>query len=164
MSEIYGNDHRKLQDSFGSRKIADRLNQMIIKHEFDEDAKRFIESLDMFFLSTINHNNCPTVSYKGGESGFVTVVDRKTLAFPSFDGNGMFMSMGNINNNSNVGLLFISFEKPQRLRVHGVASFSKEDPLMSKYKEADLIVRVKLTNLWQNCNRYIHKYQKKDDF
>ena len=112
MTEIYGKTHRKLQDLFESRKMADRLKDMIVKNEFDDDAKNFIESRDMFFLSTIDHNNRPTVSYKGGDPGFVTVVDKTTLAFPSYDGNGMFMSMGNIEQNNKVGILFISFEKP----------------------------------------------------
>ncbi len=160
MTEIYGKTHRKLQDLFESRKMADRLKDMIVKNEFDDDAKNFIESRDMFFLSTIDHNNRPTVSYKGGDPGFVTVVDKTTLAFPSYDGNGMFMSMGNIEQNNKVGILFISFEKPHRLRVHGNASISENDPLMTKYKEADLIVRVKLTDYWQNCPRYVHKYVK----
>ncbi len=162
MTKIYGKNHRKLQDTFNSRNMADRLEGLIVKKEFDDDAKEFIKSRDMFFLSTIDHNNRPTVSYKGGDPGFVSVIDKTTLAFPSYDGNGMFYSLGNIEQNKKVGMLFISFEKPHRLRVHGEASISKKDPLMTKYKEADLIVRVKLTDFWQNCPRYIHKYIKQD--
>ena len=163
MSNFYGKSHRKLQDTFDSRKMADRLNDMIVKKEFDKEAKEFIETRDMFFLSTIDHNNRPTVSYKGGEPGFVKILDKTTLAFPSFDGNGMFMSMGNIEQNSKVGILFIAFDKPHRLRVHGEATISKNDPLISEYKEADLIVRIKLIDYWQNCPRYIHKYVKVDE-
>ena len=160
MVQLYGKSHRKLQDHFDSRKMADRLKEMIVKKEFDEDSKNFIQSRDMFFLSTIDHNNRPTVSYKGGEVGFVKIVDNTTLAFPSFDGNGMFMSMGNIEQNNKVGMLFIAFDKPHRLRVHGEASINKNDPLIKDYKEADLIVRIKLIDYWQNCPRYIHKYEK----
>ena len=163
MSSVYGKTHRNLQDQFDSRKLADRLNDSIVKKEFDTDAKKFIESRDMFFLSTINHNNMPTVSYKGGNPGFVKVINSKTLVFPSFDGNGMFMSMGNIKVNKNVGLLFIAFDKPHRLRVHGKASVSKDKNLLKNFKEAELVVKIKLENYWQNCPRYIHKYVKIDE-
>ena len=163
MSSVYGKTHRNLQDQFDSRKLADRLNDSIVKKEFDTDAKKFIESRDMFFLSTINHNNMPTVSYKGGNPGFVKVINSKTLVFPSFDGNGMFMSMGNIKVNKNVGLLFIAFDKPHRLRVHGKASISKDKNLLKDFKEAELVVKIKLENYWQNCPRYIHKYVKIDE-
>ena len=163
MSSVYGKTHRNLQDQFDSRKLADRLNDSIVKKEFDTDAKKFIESRDMFFLSTINHNNMPTVSYKGGNPGFVKVINSKTLVFPSFDGNGMFMSMGNIKENKNVGLLFIAFDKPHRLRVHGKASISKDKNLLKDFKEAELVVKIKLENYWQNCPRYIHKYVKIDE-
>ena len=162
MKKLYSKSHRELQDMFDSRKMADRLNEVIVKKSFDEDAINFINSVDMFFLSTIDHNNRPTVSYKGGNPGFVKVIDETTLAFPSFDGNGMFMSMGNIKQNNKIGMLFISFEKPHRLRVHGEATITEGDSLLKIYPEADLIVRVKLTDYWQNCPRYIHRYKKID--
>ena len=160
MKKLYSESHRELQDQFDSRKMADRLNDIIVKKSFDEDAINFINAVDMFFLSTIDHNNRPTVSYKGGDPGFVKVIDETTLAFPSFDGNGMFMSMGNIKQNNKIGMLFISFEKPHRLRVHGEATITEGDSLLKDYPEADLIVRVKLTDYWQNCPRYIHRYKK----
>ena len=162
MKKLYSESHRELQDKFDSRKMADRLNDVIVKKSFDEDAINFINAVDMFFLSTIDHNNRPTVSYKGGDPGFVKVIDETTLAFPSFDGNGMFMSMGNIKQNNKIGMLFISFEKPHRLRVHGEATITEGDSLLKNYPEADLIVRVKLTDYWQNCPRYIHRYKKID--
>ncbi len=160
MSRIYGEQHRIFQDEFGTRSLADRIEQIAMKTEFGDDEKAFIESQDMFFLSTVDHNGRPTVSYKGGDSGFVRIVDSKTLVFPSYDGNGMFFSMGNLAQNRQVGMLFMSFERPHRVRVQGAATVSRDDPLMSAYKEADMIVRVTLSELWQNCPRYIHRHQK----
>ena len=159
MNSIYGKAHRDLQDAFGTRPLADRLEEIIVKNEFDDGSKEFIESRNMFFLSTIDHTGRPTVSYKGGELGFVKIINANTLVFPSYDGNGMFMSMGNIAEQSKVGMLFIAFDKPHRIRVHGHASIDRNDPLLAEYKEAELIVRVKLTDLWQNCPRYIHRHQ-----
>ena len=160
MSRIYGQQHRIFQDEFGTRSMADRIEQIAMKTEFGDDEKDFLESQDMFFLATVDHNDRPTVSYKGGDTGFVKIVDSKTLVFPSYDGNGMFFSMGNVAQNKQVGMLFISFQRPHRIRVQGTATVSRDDPMMSEYKEADMIVRVALSELWQNCPRYIHRYQK----
>lgn len=114
----------------------------------------------MFFLSTINGQGQPTVSYKGGEPGFVRVLDANTIAFPSYDGNGMFLSMGNIAMTSLAGLLFIDFETPSRIRVQGRATVSATDPLLGEFKDAELIVRVDITEVWPNCPRYVHTYKK----
>ena len=160
MSRLYAEQHRALQEVFGTRSLADRIEQLACKTEFDEESKGFIETRDMFFLATVNHAGQPTVSYKGGDPGFVRVVDSTTLVFPSYDGNGMFLSMGNVSRHAQVGMLFISFERPHRLRVQGTASISREDPMMAHYKEADLLVRVQLSALWQNCPRYVHRYEK----
>lgn len=163
MTRLYGDQHRKLQDEFGTRKMADRVEEIACKTEFDVEAKGFIEHMDMFFLSTVDHQGRPTVSYKGGDAGFVRIIDSKTLVFPSYDGNGMFFSIGNITTNPQVGLLFISFETPHRIRVQGTATISRNDPLLQEYKEAEFIVRVTLSELWQNCPRYIHQRTKVRD-
>jgi uncharacterized protein len=161
MSRLYGDQHRELQDAFGSRKLADRIEQIACRTEFDEETKAFIESMDMFFLATTDHHGRPTVSYKGGDPGFVRVLDSTTLVFPSYDGNGMFLSMGNVALNKQIGMLFISLERPHRIRVQGTATISRDDPMKDQlYKEADLIVRLQLSEVWQNCPRYIHRYQK----
>lgn len=162
MSNVYNDQHRALQDQFSTRKMADRLEEMIVKTAMDDMDKAFIGSRDMFFLATVDQHGFPTTSYKGGDPGFVRIVDDTTLAFPSFDGNGMFFSMGNIATNHKVGILFIDFEHPHRVRVHGEASVSADDPLLASYTGAELVVRVKITKLWINCPRYIHRYQRVD--
>lgn len=162
MTRLYGEQHRALQDQFETRKLADRVEEAVVKPEVSGENQTFIESRDMFFLSTIDHQGRPTVSYKGGDPGFVKVVDEKTVVFPSYDGNGMFFSMGNIAGNAEVGLLFVDFETPNRLRLQGTASVSADDPLIAEYKEAELIVRVNVSEIWTNCPRYVHRYQKVD--
>ncbi len=160
MSTIYGDKHRELQAQFETRKMADRMEEAIIKTALDDMDKHFVSTRDMFFLSTVDHKGRPTVSYKGGDPGFITIVDDQTIAFPSYDGNGMYYSMGNIAGNPEIGILFIDFEVPNRMRLQGRASITPQDPLLARYKEADLIVRVAITQTWVNCPRYIHRYQK----
>ncbi len=163
MSRLYGEQHRQLQDEFGTRKMADRVEELVCRTEFDDEVKEFIESSEMFFLTTIDHNGRPTVSYKGGDAGFVKVLDSTTLIFPSYDGNGMFYSVGNINQNANIGMLFISFTTPDRRRVQGTASISQDPALLAHYKEADFVVTVELSEFWVNCPRYIPKMEKVRD-
>jgi len=157
MNTFYHDGSRTLQYRFDARRLADRIEQRLVKDKIGDDDKAFIESLDMFFLATSDSDNQPSCSYKGGEPGFVRVVDPRTLAFPSYDGNGMFLSLGNVATNRRVGLLFIDFLRPKRLRISGEASLHFDDPLLAAYPEAQLIVRVTVTHVFPNCPRYIHK-------
>ena len=158
-SSIYHDGNRRFQDQFDSRRIADRLEQVTLHHEFSAGDVAFIEEADMFFLATADGDGWPDVSYKGGLPGFVQVTAADELAFPSYDGNGMFKSAGNVLVNPKVGLLFINFAKPNRMRIQGIASISDNDPLMGKFSGAQLIVRVKAERIFPNCPRYIHKLQ-----
>jgi len=160
MSRLYGPAHRSLQDRFDTRRLADNTEGRLVRSEISLEHKSFIESRDMFFLSTIDHEGRPTVSYKGGDPGFVRVLDAKTIAFPCYDGNGMFYSMGNLLGNRHVGMLFINFEKPHRVRLQGLAGVDNDDPLLRDYAEAQLIVRVTVTEIFRNCPRYIHRHKK----
>jgi uncharacterized protein len=155
MSQLYGDAHRALQDEFGTRALADRIEMITCQTEFDPQSQAFIEPLEMFFLATVDCEGRPSVSYKGGAPGFVQVIGPRELIFPSYDGNGMFLSLGNLAHHPQVGLLFISFQRPHRLRLQGNASLSRDPDLLAHYPEADLVVRVQLTALWPNCPRYI---------
>jgi hypothetical protein len=160
MSEIYNEQHRALQETFDTSRLADRVDELVVRPELADDQKAFIESRDMFFLTSVDHRGYPTCSYKGGAPGFVRVPDPKTIVFPSYNGNGMFLSMGNINTSHKVGMLFIDFETPHRVRVHGVATIAQNDPLLAEFLGAELLVRVTVTETFINCPRYVHKYQR----
>jgi uncharacterized protein len=150
---------RKLQDEFDTRRLADLGAERWVHPVISEADQRFIERADMFFLATCDAEGRPNCSYKGGDPGFVRVVDEHTVAFPNYDGNGMYLSTGNMLVNPNIGMLFIDFERGRRMRLNGVASIDPHDPLMAEYPEAQFIVRVATRELFPNCPRYIHKYQ-----
>lgn len=159
MSTIYRDSHRQFQDLFDSRRMADRLEEIIVREEITPEDQSFIEAQEMFFLATVDADGQPTVSFKGGAKGFAKVLDPKTLVFPSYDGNGMFYSVGNLAQTPSVGLLFIDFQTPNRMRVHGTASVDPADPLKASFPGADLIVRIAITKIWTNCPRYIPKME-----
>lgn len=155
-SVMYHEGNRQLQDAFGSRALADRLEEKLTRRRFTDDDKAFIERMVYFFLASADPDGRPDCSFKGGPAGFVRVTAPDELAFPDYDGNGQFKSLGNIAVNPHVGLLFIDMhEKPQRLRVNGEAMVQREDPLLAESVGAQLIVRVKVRAIFPNCPRYI---------
>jgi len=156
---LYHESNRTLQDRFDTRRLADRLEQVTVRDHINERDREFIEARDMFFIATTDADGHPTCSYKGGEPGFVRVVDERTLAFPNYDGNGMYLTMGNLVANPHVGLLFLDFEGRRRLRLEGTASIADDDPLVAEYPEAQFVVRVRSERVYPNCPRYIHRYR-----
>jgi hypothetical protein len=159
-SIMYHEGNRRLQDEFDSRRISDRLEEKLTRQAFTPDDQAFIESAIYFFLATADAEGRPDCSFKGGPPGFVRLTAPDELAFPDYDGNGMFKSLGNLLANASVGLLFIDMhERPRRLRVNGTASVSRSDPLLAETVGAQLIVRVKARAIFPNCPRYIPKLQ-----
>ncbi|MCW3064208.1 MAG: pyridoxamine 5-phosphate oxidase family protein [Solirubrobacterales bacterium] len=157
--DLYHEGSRDLQDRFDTRRLADRLEQVTVRDELDDGDREFVAGCDMFFLATADAEGRPTCSYKGGDPGFVRVVDPRTIAFPDYDGNGMFRSMGNLLANPHVGLLFIRFDLRRRLRMEGVASIDPDDPLAAAFAGARFVVRVRAERVFPNCPRYIHEYR-----
>jgi uncharacterized protein len=154
---IYHDGMRELQDRFGTRMLADRLAQHTRRTAFTADDRTFIETRTFFMLATADGAGFPDCSYKGGAPGWVFVTGAASLAFPSLDGNGMYRSLGNIAVNPQVGLLFLSFDPPRRLRVNGRARLVYDDPALERFPGADLMVHVDAAGIFPNCPRYIHK-------
>jgi predicted pyridoxine 5'-phosphate oxidase superfamily flavin-nucleotide-binding protein len=156
MDEFYNDGSRALQDAFHSRPIADRLEERTLHEAFSPSDRAFIESSIYFFLATADADGRPDVSFKGGRAGFVRVTGPAELAFPDYDGNGMFRSLGNLGVNPNVGLLFIALHgRPRRMRISGTAKIDRDDPLLDQTVGAQMIVRVSATAIFPNCPRYI---------
>ena len=156
---VYHDGMRRLQQRFDTQRLADRLDEKLGRDRFTAEDRAFIESRTMFFLATADADGRPDCSYKGGAAGFVRVIDVAELAFPSYDGNGMFRSLGNVLVQPAVALLFIDFERPQRLRVNGRAHIQFDDPLLDSFAGAQLVVRVRAAQIFPNCPRYIHRLQ-----
>lgn len=157
MSDVYGKGSREYQRRFGTERLADRIDERLMKRAIDASDRAFIERMDMFFLATVDARGRANCSYKGGEPGFVRVLDETTLAFPSQDGNGMFLSLGAIAETGEVGMLFVDFEGRSRVRVNGTATVDAADPLLATYPEAQAVVRVAVREVFPNCPRYIHQ-------
>ena len=157
---MYHEGNRALQDAFGSRALADRLDAKLRRDRFNDDDKAFVEGLGFFFLATADADGHPDCSFKGGPPGFVRIVAPDLLIWPDYDGNGMFKSLGNIRANPHVGLLFLAMgEAPRRLRVNGTAEVVEDDPLMAAIPGAQLLVKVTPVDIFPNCPRYVPNMQ-----
>jgi predicted pyridoxine 5'-phosphate oxidase superfamily flavin-nucleotide-binding protein len=155
---VYHNGMRRLQDRFDSRRLADRLEQEFGRSAFTDQDRAFIESRPLFFLASADAAGRPDCSHKGGAPGFVRVIGPAELEFPSYDGNGQFRSLGNIVANPSVGLLFIDFDSPRRLRVNGEATLLDGPADVARHHGAQLVVRVRARHIFPNCPRYIHRH------
>jgi uncharacterized protein len=154
---MYHDGMRRLQDSRDTRRLADRLEQVTVHTAFTDGDREIIENAAMMFVATADTEGRPDCSYKGGLPGFVRVIDERTVAFPDYDGNGMYRSLGNMLVNASVGLLFIDFERQRRIRVNGTAEVRHDDPLLAEFPGAVFMVRVTASRIFPNCPRYIHR-------
>jgi predicted pyridoxine 5'-phosphate oxidase superfamily flavin-nucleotide-binding protein len=159
VGERYHPGSRELQDRFGTRRLADRLDERVVRDVILDEDRAFIERMDMFFLASADAGGQPQCSYKGGDPGFVRVIDDRTLAFPNYDGNGMYLSLGNVLVNAQIGMLLIDFvsERPSRMRIEGMASIAEHNELAWEYPGAQFVVVVRVQRLFPNCPRYIHR-------
>ncbi|HCC43127.1 MAG TPA: pyridoxamine 5'-phosphate oxidase [Gammaproteobacteria bacterium] len=159
VANFFTETQRQLQREFQSEKLADRIVEATLTGTLSDEQSKFIDRMNMFFLATVDENGFPSSSYKGGERGFVRVLSPTKIVFPNYDGNGMFLSMGNVEASIKVGLLFVDFEIPQRIRVRGEATCLREGSILKSYPGANLVVEVNITDVWVNCPRYIHPMQ-----
>ncbi len=156
----YHDGHRQLQDLFDSRRLADRLEQHTYRSALDDGDRAFVEGVDMFFLATSDEEGHPDCSYKGGDRGFVRVLSPNELAWPDYDGNGQFRSLGNLLVNPHAGLLFVNWKQPRRMRVNGTVRVVEDDPLLGTWPGAQLVVRLAVAQVFPNCPRYIHRVER----
>ena len=156
---MYHDAQRALQRRFDTTRLADRLEEVKVHSELSDADAQFVLARDMLFLATCDAAGQPTCSIKAGDPGFIRVLDPKTLVFPWYDGNGMFLSAGNVAATARVGLLLIDFEAQRRLRLEGEAELIEDAAVLAIYPEAQFAVRITLHRVYPNCPRYIPKYQ-----
>lgn len=156
----YTDEALALQRRFDTEALAAAELAVIVHDALTPADRAFIAGLEMFWLASVDPQGSPTVSYKGGAPGFVKIADDKTLRFPCFDGNGMYYSMGNIAATGRVGMLFMDFATPSRLRVQGDATLTDDPAVVGLWPGAQFAVTVAITALITNCPRYIPRMQR----
>jgi len=155
----YSPTMRQFQKQFDTLQLADRVSEMVFHEEFSDKDREFIENAMFFLLATVDASGQPQCSYKGGPRGFVKITSPSEIVFPLYEGNGLFISAGNIAETSNVGLLFIDFENQRRMRVNGIAQMVSGHDIMNNVAAAQQVVQVSVTDIHPNCPRNVHKMQ-----
>jgi predicted pyridoxine 5'-phosphate oxidase superfamily flavin-nucleotide-binding protein len=152
---FYHKGNRNLQDRFDGRRLANSLEKNRKHTEFTEEDRQFVETAPFFFLATTAHNMVDC-SFKGGVPGFVKITGPKSIAFPDYDGNSMYKSLGNILENKNVGLLFINFSGAvERMRINGTATIDHNIERIEQFEGAKSVVDITVSAIFPNCPRYI---------
>jgi uncharacterized protein len=122
--EVYANCRRYLQERIfiGSRQTSASNQQPKVSTELSTSQQQQISRADTFFIATDNPERGADVSHKGGNPGFVRILDARHIAFPDYNGNSMFNTLGNVTVNPHAGLLFIDFDSGRILQLTGRAS------------------------------------------
>lgn len=157
MKPEFSDSMRSFQDQFDTRRLADRVRERAFRDSFNDADKNFIEQAMFFFMATTDANGQPQCSYKGGPPGFVRITGPSELVFPFYEGNGLYLTAGNLLETAKVGLLFVNFEKQSRLRVNGVAEIDDSHDMLKQVAAAEIVVRVRVTDIHPNCSRNVHK-------
>src|SRR5271167_3367337 len=141
---MYHEGQRELQDRYKGRAVADRLEQHRMHHTFNDIDRQLIEAARFFFLATAWQSSVDC-SMKGGLPGFVRVTAPNEIAWPDYDGNRMYRSLGNIIRSPAVGLLFVNFDAEStnaRLRINGRARLDQSPEAIVNLPGAKRLVRV----------------------
>ncbi|MAF83092.1 MAG: pyridoxamine 5'-phosphate oxidase [Chromatiales bacterium] len=133
-----------------------RRTRLLLDHIPEEFQER-VHQAPFFFLATSDDHGACDCSFKGGGPGLIQIINSKQLAFPDFNGNGAFMSVGNILKNPQVGMLFIDFSDGARLRVNGRASVHDDGEVMELFPDHPRVILVEIEQVVPNCAAHVPK-------
>jgi predicted pyridoxine 5'-phosphate oxidase superfamily flavin-nucleotide-binding protein len=154
--DFYHDASRALQRGFGTLELAGHLAERYVLEELEPEHADWIRGADSVFVATLDPHGQPECSYKGGLPGFIRVTGPRSLEIPSYDGNGMYRTLGNAASGSRIGLLFLFPEQPAKLRVNGTCELLTDPAALAAHHGAEAVVRVGVTAVFENCPRYLH--------
>jgi predicted pyridoxine 5'-phosphate oxidase superfamily flavin-nucleotide-binding protein len=108
---------RKVQDEMGSRNQYLSLDTYTMNTTLTPQELEFIEKRDSFYMGSVNLNGFPYVQFRGGPTGFLKVLDEKTLGMIDFNGNKQYISRGNLRENKKTSLFLMNYKERQRLKI-----------------------------------------------
>ena len=159
-------EENQAQKKYKTIEEASRLLKSMDTSYIPVHVKYMIENSSYFFLATSSKDGTPNINYKGGEKGFVHVLDENTIIFPDIVGNGIFHGMNDIIQNPNIAMLFIDFVTSQRFKVNGTATIIDEVKDISKYLDytgfdyPPRVIKVDVTYVIGNCSKNIDNVRK----
>jgi len=144
------------QERWQTKSIWDesRRSRLLLDH-LPEVFHERLTNAPFFFLGTSDSTGSCDCSFKGGGPGIISIIDKNRLAFPDYDGNGAFMSVGNILENPHVGMLFIDFADGARLRINGRAAVHGEGAVKKLFPDQPRVILVEIEQVIPNCAAHV---------
>ncbi|WP_433499692.1 pyridoxamine 5'-phosphate oxidase family protein [Sphaerimonospora sp. CA-214678] len=119
--QVYANCSRYLQRREMSGEVPGTARTAQVGAALSAEQQTSIRDADTFFIATHADGLGSDVSHRGGDPGFVQVVDGRRLIFPDYAGNLMYMTLGNLELNPMAGLLFLDWKTGDALHLTGRA-------------------------------------------
>lgn len=146
-----------LQTRYGTGKKALKFYKKNVLGYLNPLMQKFIQKQEFFFLSTSASDGSCDCSFRAGSTGFVKILDEKTLCFPDYEGNGVMASLGNILENPHAGLIFIDFFKETiGLHVNGNAEILEHiDHVIDSTGKDNRWIKVVVEEAYIHCSKHI---------
>lgn len=131
---------------------------------FTEDEIAFIASCDSFYMASVSETGWPYVQHRGGNVGFLKVIDQRTMAFADYRGNRQYISAGNFAANDRACLFLMDYVRRARLKIYAYVerlALDADQELMElvsdpTYKgRAERIFKLRLEAFDWNCPQHI---------
>lgn len=156
---------KKVQEQLGSRASYARLEGVAeaTNHRLTGREAAFIAARDSLYIATVSETGWPYIQHRGGPTGFVRVLDERTIGFADFRGNRQYVSVGNLLTNDRVSLFFMDYANRIRLKLFGRARLIGADDgsMLSRLGMPDYRARVErglvvsLEGFDWNCPQHI---------
>lgn len=154
------------QKKFGSYERSAQVRQRMPEFAcFDAREKAFIEARDSFYMATVSETGWPYMQHRGGDVGFLQVLDSQTLVFINYTGNGQYQSLGNLANNPKVALFLIDYPNRRRMKILGLAQVLTDQQMSTDLRQRvqfaeqgarfDSVILIKLEAFDWNCSQHI---------
>ena len=147
---------RGSREAYARRAAAGRFAQ-----ELGDDVIAFIRERNSAYLATTSADGQPYVQHRGGPSGFLKVLDERTVAFADYAGNKQYISTGNLAENERAFLFLMDYANGRRLKLWGRVKVTDDSVLLGRLADPAYPARVERAIVftvlaWDwNCSQHI---------
>jgi predicted pyridoxine 5'-phosphate oxidase superfamily flavin-nucleotide-binding protein len=147
VEQVYSNCHKRIRPRPAMEDFSNFATRVLKSVRLNEQHKNWILGADTFFIGSAHPTLGADASHRGGEPGFIQVVNNHTLCFPDYKGNNLFNTLGNITVNPRVCLLFIDFQTGSTLQLAGASTIHWETEEIAIFPGAERVVEFNLDQL-----------------
>jgi len=152
--EVFGNCPKYIQARVGEESPAEAGRPVVRRSsELDAGQRAWIAGADTFFIASRHREAGADASHRGGEPGFVEVLDGSRIAWPDYSGNHMFQTLGNLATEPRAGLLFVDFEEGRTLQLTGRADVDWSAERIARFAGAERVVGFAIAEVIETSGR-----------